>query len=112
MPNVVVSCTRSEKNWSESPVLICEIPSPSTARLDATTKLDSYRELPSVGEIFVLRSTKRHVTLWRRSDRQWVVEDFIGSALVPLAATTTPVPLDDLYAPLDFDEPDASADPA
>jgi Uma2 family endonuclease len=115
VPDVVVSCTRSEKNWIESPVLVCEILSPSTARLDVTTKLDFYRALPSVQEILVLHTTKRHVTLWRRTDAKWVVEDFIGSALVPLGATTSPVPLDDVYAPLDFDDDEAvpgRADPA
>jgi Uma2 family endonuclease len=112
VPDVVVSCTRSLKNWIESPVLVCEILSPSTARLDVTTKLDFYRALPSVREILVIRTTERHVTLWRRSDPQWIVEDFIGSALVQLEATTSPVPLDDLYAPLDLDEPGDSTDPA
>jgi Uma2 family endonuclease len=116
VPDVVVSCTRSEKNWIESPVLVCEILSPSTARLDVTTKLDFYRALPSVQEILVLHTTKRHVTLWRRTDAKWVVEDFIGSALVPLGATTAPVPLDDVYAPLDFEDDGAAgaegADPA
>lgn len=104
VPDVVVSCTRSEKNWVEAPVLVCEILSPSTARLDITTKLDFYRALPSVQEILVLRTTKRHVTLWRRAEAQWIVEDFIGSALVPLAATERPMPLDELYAPLDVDD--------
>jgi len=104
VPDVVVSCTRSEKNWIESPVLVCEILSPSTARLDVTTKLDFYRALPIVQEILVLRTTKRHVTLWRRADPQWIVEDFIGSALVPLAATEQPMPLDEVYAPLDVDD--------
>ncbi len=112
VPDVAVSCDRSADNWIQAPVLVCEILSPSTARLDVTTKLDFYRALPSVREILVLRTAKRHVTLWRRSDVQWVVEDFIGSALVPLEATTGPLPLDELYAPLDFDEPDEPSDPA
>jgi len=112
VPDVVVSCTRSLKNWIEAPVLVCEILSPSTARLDVTTKLDFYRALPSVQEILVLRTTKRHVTLWRRADPQWIVEDFIGSALVPLAATERPMPLDEVYAPLDVDdEGETGSDP-
>jgi Uma2 family endonuclease len=112
VPDVVVSCTQSRKNWVEAPILVCEILSPSTARLDVTTKLDFYRSLPSVRESLVVRTVKRHVTLWRRSDPQWIVEDFIGLALVPLQATTSPLSLDDLYAPLDFDEPDEATDPA
>ena len=104
VPDVVVSCTRSSKNWIEAPILVCEILSPSTARLDVTTKLDFYRDLASVQEILVIRTTKRHVTLWRRADPKWIVEDFIGTALVPLAATASPVPLDELYAPLDLDD--------
>jgi Uma2 family endonuclease len=108
VPDVVVSCTRSSKNWIEAPTLVCEILSPSTARLDVTTKLDFYRDLASVQEILVVRTTKRHFTLWRRSDPQWIVEDFIGTAFVPLAATASPVPLDELYAPLDLDDEETS----
>jgi Uma2 family endonuclease len=112
VPDIAVSCTPSRKGWVEAPILVCEILSPSTARLDVTTKLDFYRSLPSIREILVVRTVKRHVTLWRRSDPQWIVEDFIGSALVPLEATTSPLSLDELYAPLDVDEPDTSTDPA
>lgn len=104
VPDVTVSCTHSRKSWVEAPILICEILSPSTARLDVTAKLDFYRSLSSVREILVVRTLKRHVTLWRRSDPQWIVEDFIGSALVALTATTSPLSLDELYAPLDLDE--------
>lgn len=119
VPDVVVSCTRSVRNWIESPVLVCEILSPSTARLDITTKFDFYRALPSVEEILLVRTAKRHVTLWRRADPKWIVEDFIGSALLPLAATERPLPLDELYAPLDLEGGDmaevtdpATSDPA
>ena len=112
VPDVAVSCARSLRNWIESPLLVCEILSPSTARLDVTTKLDFYRALPSVQEMLVIHTTKRHVTLWRRTDAKWVVEDFIGSALVPLTATERPVPLDEVYAPLDFDDEAAASDPS
>lgn len=110
VPDVVVSCTRSVKNWVENPVLVGEILSPSTARADLTTKFDFYRTLPSLQEILLVRAAKRHVTLWRRADPKWIVEDFIGSALVPLAATERSIPLDELYGPLDLDD-DAEARP-
>ena len=112
IPDVSVSCTASDRHWVEAPRLVCEILSPSTARADLTTKLDYYRTLPSIELILILHTTKRHVILWRRAGDEWVVRDFIGSAVLDLPIATTPIPLDELYPSLTFDEPDEAADPA
>jgi Uma2 family endonuclease len=112
IPDVTVSCRTSRQHWVEEPRLVCEVLSPSTARADLTSKLDFYRSLQSIELILVLYVAKRQATLWRRDGEQWVVRDFIGSALLDLPVTTWPIPLDELYAPLSFPEDEASGDPA
>lgn len=112
IPDVSVSCTTSDRHWVEAPRLVCEILSPSTARADLTTKLDYYRTFPSIELILILHSTKRHAILWRRAGDEWVVRDFIGSAVLELPMATAPMPLDELYAPLTFAEPNPPTAPA
>ena len=112
IPDVTVSCRTSRQHWVEEPRLVCEVLSPSTARADLTSKLDFYRSLQSIELILVLYVAKRQATLWRRDGEQWVVRDFIGSAILDLPVTTRPIPLDEFYAPLSFPEDEASADPA
>ena len=116
IPDVSVSCTPSNQQWVEAPRLICEILSPSTASLDVTAKLDFYRGIPSVEEILILRANKRQATLWRRHGADWLVRDFIGSATIDSGVTTSPIPLDELYAPLSLEaaEPEVGepGDPA
>lgn len=47
---------------------------------------------------------RRQATLWRRGDgEEWIVRDFVGAAEIPLRLTTAPIPLDELYAPLDLE---------
>lgn len=112
IPDVSISCTRSDRHWVEEPRLVCEILSASTARADLTTKLDYYRTIASIELILVLHTTKRHAVLWRRTGDEWVVRDFIGSATLDLSIVTGPIPLDELYAPLDLDGVDEPGDPA
>lgn len=112
IPDASVSCTSSDRHWVEAPRLVCEVLSQSTARADLTTKLDYYRTIPSIELILILHTTKRHAILWRRTGDEWVVRDYIGSAVLELAIATTPIPLDELYAPLDLDEADDAGEDA
>lgn len=112
IPDVSVSCTSSERHWVEEPRLACEILSPSTARADLTSKLEFYRSIASIELILILHTRKRHATLWRRDGEQWLVRDFIGSALLEMPIITAPIPLDELYGPLFISDPDNPPDPA
>jgi Uma2 family endonuclease len=100
VPDVMVSCTDSRKQWVESPRLIVEILSPSTKRVDAREKLAFYGDMDSVDEIMLVWVDKRRVDLWQREPDRWVVRSFIGSSSLPLRTTTEPVPLDEVFAPL------------
>jgi len=98
--DVVVTCAPPDRTrrWTEAPALICEILSPSTEDFDLGRKVAEYREIPSVAEILLVSSERRRVTRWRRDGARWIVQDFIGDALVPLAAAPDEPPsLPELY---------------
>lgn len=102
MPDLTVSCVQSREHWVEEPRLVVEILSRSTQKHDMTGKLAFYRSLPSIEEILLVRFDQRRCERWQRDGGHWSVEDFIGSAELPLRCTLSPVPLDEIYAPLDL----------
>ena len=65
-------------------------------------KLPFYRSMPSVEEILLVRVDRRHVEHSRREGDAWVLRDLIGSAEIALRLLTEPVPLDEIYEPLEL----------
>lgn len=103
--DVIVTCAPTDRTrrWTEDPVLICEILSPSTEDFDLGRKVEEYRQIPSVAEILLVSSERRRVTHWRRDGARWVVQDFIGDAAVPLSvAPDTALRLEELYSGTDL----------
>ena len=99
VPDLMASCTDSPNQWVEAPILIVEILSPSK-RVDAREKLAFYGDMESGDEIMLVWVDKRRIDLWQREPDGWHVRSFIGSSSLPLRATTEPVPLDEVFAPL------------
>ena len=93
---------QSREHWIEQPRLVIEILSRSTQKYDMTGKLAFYRSIPSIDEILLVRFDQRWCELWQRVGDNRSIENHIGSALLPLRATTSPLPLDEIYGPLDL----------
>lgn len=102
VPDLTVSCTRSREHWIEEPRLVVEILSKSTQKHDMTGKLAFYRAFPTIDEILLIRFDQRWCELWQRVGENWSIKDHIGSGELPLRATTMPIPLDEIYAPLEL----------
>ncbi len=95
----------------EQPRLVVEVLSPGTRRYDRDSKLDGYRELPTVAEILFVWSDERRVQLWRRDRARWIVEDAIGDAGLRLETVDATVPLAAIYDNVALAEPDPEAAP-
>lgn len=85
------------------PLLIAEVLSPSTTRLDLQRKLPDYREIPSVREILLVDSERMRVELHRRVDATgWLSESLRGpAAVVQLVTADLRLALADLYEGVD-----------
>ena len=80
-PDVMVACdpTDHAKLWRDRPILIVEVSSPETTRIDAREKNWAYQTIPSL-EIYVMISqTACAVTVYRRA-KAWIPEIFTDSA--------------------------------
>ena len=102
IPDLAVSCTASSEQWVEQPRLVVEILSRSTHKYDMTGQLAFYRSIPSIDEILLVQVDQRRCELWQRVGGNWSIEDHIGSAVLPLRITTEPLPLDEIYVPLEL----------
>ena len=98
-PDAMVVCdpTDDATYYRERPVLIIEVLSPQTARVDQREKFLAYRTLPSL-EVYVLVDQSRcYVTLYRRATN-WSPEILTDpSDFLTVPALGWSVPLRDLY---------------
>lgn len=102
VPDLMISCVTSREHWVEEPRLVAEILSKPTRTYDLTGKLAFYRSFPTIEEILLVRFDERWCELWQRVGENWSIKDHIGSSELPLRITTAPIPLDEIYAPLEL----------
>jgi Uma2 family endonuclease len=118
IPDIVVTCEPLDENRAtvQEPRLVIEVLSPSTDRFDQTDKLEDYKGLPSVEEIWLVMSEYRLVLQAVRMPEGWGrPEAFIGKASFHSPVLGIAVALDDIYryTPMGRPaEPDEEPDPA
>jgi len=78
-PDVMVACDNSddESLYTEEPVLIVEVLSPSTAAVDRREKLINYIKLPTLREYLLVHQRRKRVELYRKGDDgSWNLTEF------------------------------------
>ena len=102
-PDILVSCspTDREKLFRKEPILLIEVQSPSTERLDRGEKRLNYLQIPSLQEYVLVAQDKPKVEIMRRRT-SWLVEElYPGDALV-LESVGLTVPLSSIYETITF----------
>jgi Uma2 family endonuclease len=79
-PDIMVACgeNRGDPYVRTNPVLIVEVLSPTTRRIDLGEKLDHYSKIPSLLEYAVVFQDKPHLSLFRRRN-DWQPEQYAAS---------------------------------
>ncbi len=82
-PDVTVDCNfdESEPYFTESPIIIVEVISKSTRKMDKSTKLASYLELPSLQEYILIEQDFVDVEVLRRKENWFPRHYFLGDEL-------------------------------
>ncbi|WP_412060803.1 Uma2 family endonuclease [Rubrivirga sp. IMCC45206] len=101
-PDLAAACgalsflTPSETTFL-NPALIVEVLSPSTEAYDRGEKLATYRAMPSVREIVLVRQDRRGAEAFcRGDDGKWSIEDLTDGTLA-LACVGVEISVDDVY---------------
>jgi Uma2 family endonuclease len=102
IPDVTLFCGVLGKKDRElpEPVLLVEVLSATSADYDRGAKLDAYKEVETVREVWLVDSERRRVTVWRRSGREespWHADDYIGGAVFASGVLGGEVGLDEVY---------------
>ena len=97
-PDVLIVPNVWNEGWyTDGPLAVFEVLSPSTRRRDLTVKRDIYRRMPTILDYVVIAPKKREVLLHsRRTD--WAPVAFTDAdAGVPLDALGFDLPLAEIY---------------
>lgn len=113
-PDVSVTCSPrvGTADIVPDPVLVFEVVSPSTARLDNGRKKLEYFGTPSIRQYAIVGQDDRVVDLYTRTDAGWINEVVIGDAVLKLSSLGVEIPLDTIYADTELDATRRRADEA
>ena len=122
-PDGMVVCEPNppEAPYQDKPVVIAEVISKTTRRIDEGEKRDAYLAIPTLTAYLLVETDRPRVVVYSRTDPQsdFVAEAYEGmTALIPLPAIHAELRLADLYARVQFgvnesdseDDADGSAD--
>ena len=114
-PDVTVVCGeprfhRGAKSGPlENPTLLFEVSSPSTEKIDRTSKLEQYLQIPSLQGYFLVSQDKPLIEAYTRLGDEWTYSEYNGleSKLI-IPTLDSEIPLEFIYRKVQF-EPDSAA---
>lgn len=97
-PDILVSCDKSDNNkyYREKPVLIIEVLSPSTERIDRTEKRERYQLIPEIQEYLLIAQDYPKVEIYKRSNA-WRAEEYFIEHSFRLESVDMEFKVSDLY---------------
>ena len=82
----------------ENPVVIFEVLSPSTARIDQSEKKDAYLACPSIQHYIIVDPERVNVTIYTREPDGWKMTAYNEhSDVLALTAIEVALPLSEIY---------------
>jgi Uma2 family endonuclease len=105
-PDVLMSCAAADRNplLREQPVLLIEVASPSTERIDRGEKLNNYRQIPSLVEYVIVEQNLRKVEVYRRRN-SWECEVIDADQPLVLECLGLTLTVSEIYSGIDIDAP-------
>ncbi|HEX5106769.1 MAG TPA: Uma2 family endonuclease, partial [Pirellulaceae bacterium] len=109
-PDASVVCQSNplDDSFQDHPVVIVEVLSKATRRLDEGEKKDAYLTIPTLAVYLLVEQESASVTVFRRTEQGFVGELYNGqAAVIPLPEIETALPLAEIYSRVEFvPEPD------
>ncbi len=110
-PDVLVSCEENPEDsyYRNEPILIIEIISPSTEKVDRREKLLFYLQMPSVQEYVIVDQHKMNVEIHRRQpDGRWITYYFNESDdEIEFKSVDLTLPITEIYRRVRFEKRNA-----
>ncbi|MBM4068977.1 MAG: Uma2 family endonuclease [Planctomycetes bacterium] len=104
-PDVSVVCdpNRDDESFQDQPIVIFEVLSRGTRRIDEGEKKDAYLAIPSLAAYVLVEQEFASVVVWRRTGEGFVPQTHDGlNAILPLTEIATELPLAEIYQGVSF----------
>lgn len=105
-PDFMVVCepNPADDTFHDKPVVIAEVLSDSTRRIDEGEKREAYLTIPTLSEYLLIETERPRVVAHRRTDSGFVAEAYEGTeAIMPLADIEVELALAELYERVEFE---------
>jgi Uma2 family endonuclease len=111
-PDAVVSCTPGPRDATiiQDPVVVFEVLSPGTSRIDRIDKLREYRATKSIQRYVILEPDSIAATVYTRTGEDWMVRPLVAGDLLEMPEIEVAIPLSDIYADVEV-TPSAAGEP-
>jgi Uma2 family endonuclease len=99
-PDAMVVCEPNspDETFQDNPVVIAEVVSDATRRIDEGEKREAYLTIPTLAAYLVVETDLPRVVVHRRTDSGFVAEVYEGmNAAIPLEPINAELPLVELY---------------
>jgi Uma2 family endonuclease len=105
-PDLLVSCAPTDRDrlFRKEPILLIEVMSPSTERVDRGEKKLNYLQIPSLLEYVMVAQDVPKVDVLRRRTT-WTPEEFYAGDSFTLESVGLTLSLADIYRTISFDAP-------
>jgi Uma2 family endonuclease len=104
-PDGMVVCepNAADSSYQDRPVVIVEVVSDATRRIDEGEKREAYLTIPTLAAYFIIETDRPRVVVHRRTDSGFVAEAYEGTAaVIPVDAIDAELPLAELYERVEF----------
>jgi Uma2 family endonuclease len=104
-PDVSVVCDSNPRDdsFQDEPIVIFEVLSISTRRIDEGEKKDAYLTIPTLGALVLVEQDSPNVVVHRRTAAGFVREEYSGlETELPLSEIGISLPLSDIFATVEF----------
>ncbi|MBC7796387.1 MAG: Uma2 family endonuclease [Pyrinomonadaceae bacterium] len=105
-PDVVVTCDENDEDDYniENAVLVIEVLSPSTERIDRAEKLIAYKKMPSLRECILTYENRVFVQIHRKIDAEtWAVENYYDlESMIKLDSIDYEISISEVYRNIVF----------
>ncbi len=104
-PDIVVSCRPYDETDDivPDPIVVIEIVSPTTERVDRGRKKFDYFATASIRQYAIVEQDARRVDLYTRDEAGWINEVVTGDAVLKLSSVGVELSLDAIYEDTELD---------
>jgi Uma2 family endonuclease len=109
-PDAFVFCSAAAPGQTviRDPVVVFEVLSPSTSRIDRIEKLREYQSTPSIKRYVILEQDAIAATIYLKQGKAWTVSVLTEGAMLTMPEIAADIPLSEVYLDVEFPEQDVA----